>query len=96
MPATSRITDLCAGTCNCHKSTKSVTGIIITGSADHFIEGPGVALIGSVAVCSCGHVVSVVTGKPTNLTNGLSKAEIGSIAVGCPICTVITGAATAS
>jgi uncharacterized Zn-binding protein involved in type VI secretion len=97
MPATSRITDLGSGICSCHKNPKSVTGIIITGSADHTVEGLGVSGIGGIVICSCGHPSIIIsTTKMDNTTNGIPKAEVGSVFVSCPVGVLITGALTAS
>lgn len=95
MPATSRITDIGIGICAKHDSPKAVTGIIITGSADHTVEGLGVATIMSIVSCSCGHMAPIVVSvKQDNKTNALPKAHIGSQFVGDPVGTIVTGAAT--
>lgn len=95
MPATSRITDIGVGICSCHDSPRPVTGIIITGSSDHTVEGLGVALLMGIVSCDCGHVAPIIsTSKMDNTTNGIPKAEVGSQFVDCPVGVIITGAAT--
>jgi len=95
MPATSRITDVGVGVCTAHDSPKSVTGIIITGSANHTVENLGVALLMGIVVCSCNHVAPIVFSvKLDNTTNNLPKAHVGSQFVGDPVGIIVTGAAT--
>lgn len=91
---------ICTGICPAHPPLPPipVVGIIITGSPDHTIEGSAVASSGiSIVVCNCGHSGVIISSlNPTNLTNGLPKASVGSLFTGVPTGVVITGSLTAS
>lgn len=98
MPATAiMFVSIGVGVCTAHKTPQPVTGIVITGSTDHTVEGMGVALLGlSIVACDCGHVAPIIsTSKITNLTNGIPKAEVTSIFSADPVGIIITGALTA-
>jgi len=90
---------ICTGTCPSHPPLPPipVVGVIISGSADHTIEGSGVASMGtSIVVCNCGHSSIIISSlNLTNFTNGLPKASVGSLFVGIPSGMVITGSITA-
>lgn len=92
MPQVARIGDQWAGTCKDHGG---VTGVIITGSSDHFSGGKGVARVGDTVQASCGHTDTIASGSSTNFTNGDNKAYIGSATTGSQLTgTVITGNTT--
>ena len=81
--------------CPCHPKPQDFTGIVITGSSDHTIESSGVARLGDIVLCSCGHSAPLIsTTKIDNTTNGIPKCEIGSIFSACPLGIIITGSAT--
>jgi len=94
MPNVSRIGDVFTGVCHCHKHPKHVTGVIVSGAPTVIGCGSGVARIGDVVVCSCGHVAVIVSGSPTVISNGSSTARIGDVATGCPIGTLVSGCPT--
>jgi uncharacterized Zn-binding protein involved in type VI secretion len=78
MPQIARVGDPWAGICKCHDSPISVTGVIISGSSDHFSGGAAVARIGDIVQATCGHTGAIVTGSSTDFTNGIAKAHVGS------------------
>lgn len=97
MPATAlQFVSIAVGRCPCHKSPQNVVGPVVTGSSDHSIESSGVARLNDIVVFGCGHTgIIVSTTKVTNMTNGIQKAEISSLVVGCPTAVIITGSSTA-
>lgn len=96
MPGTAQVGSIFIGTCKCHETPRPVTGIVITGSSDHTVEGLPVARVGDIVVASCNDSAIIISGKPTNTTNSLQKGEVGSVAVGCPIGIIVTGSITSS
>lgn len=64
------------------------------GSPDMQSNGLSGARAGDLVIGYCGHIGFIATGSSLNLTNGLSKAVVGSQVTGCTIGVVITGSPT--
>lgn len=69
MVGVARVGDTIEGNCIVHGH---VTGTIITGSSNLFINGIAVARVGDTCQGSCGHTCTIKTGN-SNIING-SKA----------------------
>jgi uncharacterized Zn-binding protein involved in type VI secretion len=93
MPAQSRLTDMWSGICCCHSDPTCIpmTGMIITGSPNHFSGGLAVARLTDMTIGACGHTGIIVTSSSKSFTNGLGKARIGDQVTGCNIGVIITG-----
>lgn len=89
-----RITDIGVGKDKCHSPTKkNVIGIIVTGSANVFVNGLGLARLGDIVVRNDGHIGVIVTGSGSVFTNGLGNARLTDFFTGCFEGIIITGSA---
>jgi len=78
-----RIGDLVSGTCKCHSSPQSVSGVIVAGSGVVYSHGQGVARIGDLVSFSCGHTAIIASGSGIVFSDGIGVAHIGDTVVGC-------------
>lgn len=90
MSGIARVGDKAIGRCKCHSPKKKMTGVIITGSPDTFVNGRAVARIGDVVRAKCGHKGIIVSGSPDVITDGQGTARLGDKTTGCFIATIIT------
>ena len=93
MRSASTIGDIGIGICCCHDDPKCIpmTGLIVTGSSDAYIENVSVARTGDIVVGICGHVGILVGGASNILINNRHKIGVGDIFVGCFTGTIVTG-----
>lgn len=91
MPSVSRIGDTFKAICCCHKHCRSVTGVIVTGSANVIANGSQVALLNAIGKATCGHTAIIVSASPNVVANSLGVARIGDVVTGCPHGTIVTG-----
>ena len=87
----STLSSVGVGTCSCHESPISVSGIIIQGSGNVLAGGLGCAKIGDIVLAGCGHVGIIVSGASTTLVNGINAATMTSPFVGCFVGQIVTG-----
>jgi hypothetical protein len=94
--ATSRITDLWAGVCSCHRTPKSTTGVLITGASTVNKENLASSRLTDIVLSSCGHVSPVILASSTVYHESLASARITDlVGGGCLSGVLITGASTA-
>ena len=93
MPAQSRLTDLWTGICCCHSHPTciSMSGPIISGSANCKSDNLGVARLTDMVIGYCGHSGTIVSASSNCNANNLGKARIGDQVTGCTIGSIITG-----
>ena len=84
MPGVARIGDTFKAVCCCHKNCKNVSGVIITGSPNVFVNGIGVAFCTSIGKATCGHTTVVVSCSPNVIVNGKGIARLSDVVNGCP------------
>ena len=78
-----RIGDLVSGTCSCHQTPQSVSGVIVAGSGVTTAHGQAVARIGDLVSFSCGHTAIIAAGSGIVFCDGIGVAHIGDSVVGC-------------
>lgn len=85
MPEVARIGDvvLSISPCSCHKSPKNFSGIILTGSDDVIASSSGVALLGSIASSTCGHIITLIASSTTVRANGIGIHRKGELGINC-------------
>lgn len=93
MPGVAKIGDLVSCVCCCHSDPTCVqtVGTIITGSGTVTVNGAPMALVGDLAVCSCGHITTIVGSSGTVIGENRGAARIGDAVSGCPVGTIISG-----
>ncbi len=91
MRPVARIGDVAQGTCSCHKSPRSVTGVIVGGSGVSSSNGPGIARLGDVVVFNCGHTGTIASGSDVLFVDNVGAARIGDVVVGCVRGTIVSG-----
>jgi uncharacterized Zn-binding protein involved in type VI secretion len=68
-----------------------MTGVVISGSPDIFIDGLPAARMGDLMQGLCGHFGTIVTGALDTFSNGIPAARLGDITQGCLLVTIISG-----
>ena len=96
MPPTAIVTSIGTGLCYGHPPTVPIpmTGFVITGSPNKYIETQPAARITDLVMGYCGHIGILVTGFPTVNVNTLQQCIVGSNFTGVFIGIIVTGAAT--
>lgn len=76
-----RIGDIVVGTCRAHKSPRSYTAILTTGSGVVTANGQGVCRVGDTGVTDCGHTVQIISGSGVAKSDGVPVARVGDAVV---------------
>jgi len=74
-----RIGDIGVGTCTAHIVPVPITVTLLTGAPTVIAVGMPVAQIGSIGMCSCGHVSVALTGAATVIAVGLGVHRLGDM-----------------
>ena len=93
MAGIARQGDLVSCICCCHPPIPCVStiGYFVQSSLTVSGNGLGVARLGDMAICSCGHPTFLVGASTTVTANGLGVGRVGDPVSGCPVGNVITG-----
>lgn len=83
MRQVARTYDIIVGTCYCHDTPRSVTGIIQTGAIISFSSNQQIARIGDICVANCGHTAIIATGSDKVFVENKGIAHITDQIVGC-------------
>lgn len=94
MQPVARIGDIGIGTCYCHKSPITVVGTIVAGSSTKFANNIGIARIGDMVICSCGHVTTIVMGSPSVFADNIPASRMGDLFIGCAIGNISVGSSS--
>lgn len=76
-----RVGDTVVGTCRAHKSPRSYTAILTTGSGTVTADGQAVCRVGDIGVTDCGHTVQIVSGSSVAKANGIPVARVGDVVI---------------
>lgn len=69
---------------DCHSTTKKdVTGLVINGASNVFVNGLPAARMGDIVMYGDGHTGTIVGGAGSVIGNSLPLARIGDPFVGC-------------
>ena len=92
MRSASTTGDIGVGICCCHDDCIHMTGLIVSGSADTYIENISAARTGDIVVGICGHV-GILIGGSSNIVidSNRYKIGVGDIFVGCFNGIIVTG-----
>ena len=94
MRSASTTGDIGVGICCCHDDPKCIpmTGLIVSGSTDTYIENMSAARTGDIVVGICGHV-GILIGGSSNIVidNNRYKIGVGDTFVGCFNGIIVTG-----
>ena len=92
MPGVARAGDIWSGICCCHNDPDciSMSGPIVSFSADVIGNGRGAARLGDSVIGNCGHPGNIVTASPNVICNGRGLARLGDVVVGCTIGQIVT------
>jgi len=74
-----RIGDLGIGTCTAHIIPVPINVTILTGSPTVIAVGMPVATIGSIGLCSCGHMSVALIGASTVIATALGVHRLGDM-----------------
>jgi uncharacterized Zn-binding protein involved in type VI secretion len=94
MPATSRIGDLGAGVCYCHRSPIPMVGMLITGDSSVYTENSPTSRVGDIVLGFCGHIGVMIAGSSGIYSTGRAVVRTGDPFVGCFVGVLITGASS--
>jgi len=95
MRSASTTGDIGVGICCCHDDPKCIpmTGIIVSGSTDTFIENIPAARTGDIVVGVCGHVGVLIDGSSNINIDSANRYKVGvnDLFVGCFTGIIVTG-----
>jgi uncharacterized Zn-binding protein involved in type VI secretion len=91
MAKIARTGDTGVGTCRCHKSPISTSGVIQASEARVFADGLSVARVGDIVVAACGHSGVIVSGSGKVFADGIAIARVGDSFVGCFSGVIVSG-----
>lgn len=76
-----RVGDLCIGTCTSHPIPIPFTAVYVQCSAN-VMNATGRAIVGSLAISSCGHTFVAIQGAGTVIINGQGAHRLGDQVTG--------------
>jgi len=94
MRQVARVGDIAVGTCFCHQTPISVTGVIVNGSGVVFSNNKAVARLGDNVIFSCGHSGVIASGSGIVFSDNIGVAHINDIVVGCMQAIIVSGDGT--
>lgn len=93
MPSAARNGDMVIGTCPCHKKPKVYQATWVA-TTTVLADGQPRVNMQCIAISSCGHPVTPVSGSATVMIEGSPAHRVGDSAMNCGMGTTVSGSPT--